>query len=98
MVGTATVGLDFEAKLDLGQGESATRLMLHGTTRISATQIAITVRLNPGSEHLRVRVLPGKRSPTHTTRGTMNRAGIKADLHPGQRMTWRLPALRPRPR
>ena len=94
MVGTASVSLGaVQAKLDLGDDESATRLMLHGTVPIPATQVAVTVRLDRSSEHLKVRVLPGKRPPTAPSRGKRTRSGIEARLHRGQRLTWRLPAL-----
>jgi hypothetical protein len=93
LVGTASVALgSVEAKLDLGDDQTATRLMLHGTATIPATQVAITVRLDPGAEHLKVRVLPGKRAPTHPSRGKQTRAGVRANLHQGQHLTWQLPA------
>ena len=94
LVGTASVSLGgVQTKLDLGDDESATRLMLHGTAPIPATKVAITVRLGRGAEHLKVRVLPGKRPPSAPSRGEQTRSGIEARLHRGQRLTWRLPAL-----
>ena len=82
-------------KLQVDESASgAIEIMVHGTVAFGARDDRFSVHTAPGSDPLRLEVLPGKRPVVTSSRGRLRAGGFAADLSKTDTVSWRLQPVR----